>query len=189
MLQLVSSMLWFPQGSHLSPLLFNIFMNDMNELVTVSSLCLYVKDTTQYAVDSSPFVLQYTLNYIVSSGQWAWVKIWKKRLPQLYYIKTKFLMIWVLLHYWGHHGNAMTALRFLFIFVFLCTWSFFKGSLKGVCPCHNCLSYGKVWTNLWDGFGNILKWSFKSHKNIKIEYANNWVKKWVTYYNITATFC
>ena len=113
----------------------------------------------------------------------------EKRLPQLYYIKTKFLMIWVLLHYWGHHGNAMTALRFLFIFVFLCTWSFFKGSLKGVCPCHNCLNYGKVWTNLWDGFGNILKWSFKSHKNIKIEYANNWVKKWVTYYNITATFC
>ena len=70
MLQLVSSMLWFPQGSHLSPLLFNIFMNDMNESVTFSSLCLYVKDTTQYAVDSSPFVLQYTLNYIVSSGQW-----------------------------------------------------------------------------------------------------------------------
>ena len=66
MLQLVSSMLWCPQDSLLS----HIFMNDMNESVTVSSLWLYVKDTTQYAVDSSPFVLQYTLNYIVSSGQW-----------------------------------------------------------------------------------------------------------------------
>ena len=70
MLQLVSSMLWCPQDSLLSPLLFNIFMNDMNESVAVSSLWLYVKDTTQYTVDSSPFVLQYTLNYIVSSGQW-----------------------------------------------------------------------------------------------------------------------
>ena len=34
-------------------------------------------------------------------------------------------MIWVLLHYWGHHGNAMTALRFLFIFVFLLYLEFF----------------------------------------------------------------
>jgi len=51
-----------PQGSLLSPLLFNIFMNDMNETVTVSSLRLYADDTTQYAVDNSPFLLQYTLN-------------------------------------------------------------------------------------------------------------------------------
>ena len=114
----------------------------------------------------------------------------EKRLPQLYYIKTKFLMIWVLLHYWGHHGNAMTALRFLFIFVFLFTWSFFKGSLKGVCPCHNCLNYGKVWTNLWDGFGNILKWSFKSHKNIKIAcYPHNWLifKKMISFGNAASS--
>ena len=31
--------------------------------------------------------------------------------------------------------------------MFLCARSFFKKSLKGVCTCHNCLSYGKVSTN------------------------------------------
>ena len=41
----------------------------------------------------------------------------------------------------SHHGNVTTPLRFLFIFVFLCTGSFFKKSLKGVCTCHNCLNY------------------------------------------------
>ena len=51
-----------PQGSLLTPLLFNNFMNDMNETVTVSSLRLYADDTTQYDVDNSPFLLQYTLN-------------------------------------------------------------------------------------------------------------------------------
>lgn len=37
-------------------------MNDMNETFTVSSLRLYAGDTTQYEVDNSPFLLQYTLN-------------------------------------------------------------------------------------------------------------------------------
>ena len=55
-----------PQGS-LSPLLFNIFMNDMNETVTVSSPSLYADDNTQYAVANSPFLLQYTLNRDVES--------------------------------------------------------------------------------------------------------------------------
>ena len=53
-------------------------------------------------------------------------------------------MIWVLLQR-SRYGNAMTPFRFLFIFVFLCTISFFlKKSVKGVCTCHNCLNYGKV---------------------------------------------
>ena len=44
----------------------------------------------------------------------------------------------------SRHGNVMTPLRFSFIFVFLCTRSFLKKSLKGVCTRHNYLHYGKV---------------------------------------------
>ena len=37
-------------------------MTNMNETVPVSSLRRYADDTTQYAADNSPIVLQYTLN-------------------------------------------------------------------------------------------------------------------------------
>ena len=58
----------------------------------------------------------------------------------------------------------MTPLPFLFIFVFLCTRSFFEKSfkVKEVCTCYNCLNYGKVWTNFIRAFWNILKQSFKN---------------------------
>ena len=68
----------------------------------------------------------------------------------------------------SRHGNVMTLFHFLFIFVFLCTRSFFKKLLKEVCTYHYCLNYGKVWKILWERFGNILKQSFKNHKNSEI---------------------
>ena len=51
-----------PQGSLLSPLLFNIFINDVNLAVNSSSLRLYADDTTQYSADICPTVLEYTIN-------------------------------------------------------------------------------------------------------------------------------
>ena len=60
----------------------------------------------------------------------------------------------------SRHGNVATPLRFLFIFVFLCTKSFFKKSLKGVCTCHNFLNYGKVWTNSMRAFSRYFETKF-----------------------------
>ena len=40
-----------PQGSLLGPLLFNIYMNDTNSMVTRASLRLYADDTTTYESD------------------------------------------------------------------------------------------------------------------------------------------
>ena len=60
----------------------------------------------------------------------------------------------------SRHGNVMTPLRFLFIFVFLCTRSFLKKSLKGICTCHNCLHYGKVSTNSMKAFSKYFDTQF-----------------------------
>ena len=48
-----------PQGSLLGPLLFNIFINDLNYAVPGVSLRLYTDDTTLYASDVSPIALQF----------------------------------------------------------------------------------------------------------------------------------
>ena len=51
-----------PQGSLLGPLLFNMYVNDLNYFVSNTSLRLYADDTTEYASDVSPTVLQFVIN-------------------------------------------------------------------------------------------------------------------------------
>ena len=51
-----------PQGSLLGPLLFNLYVNDMNYFITSSSLRIYADDTTEYASDPSLIALQYIVN-------------------------------------------------------------------------------------------------------------------------------
>ena len=51
-----------PQGSLLGLLLFNVYMNDLNYCVKGTSLRLYADDTTAYASDASPLVLEYLIN-------------------------------------------------------------------------------------------------------------------------------
>ena len=48
--------------SLLGPLLFNIYMNDLNYFIEGTSLRLYADDTTVYASDTSPVVLEYIIN-------------------------------------------------------------------------------------------------------------------------------
>ena len=50
-----------PQGSLLGPLLFNIYMNDLNYFIEGTSLRLYADDITAYASDTSPVVLEYII--------------------------------------------------------------------------------------------------------------------------------
>ena len=51
-----------PRGSLLGPLLFNIYMNDINSLVTSASLRLYADDTTTYESDQCSASLELSIN-------------------------------------------------------------------------------------------------------------------------------
>ena len=50
------------RGSLFGPLLFNIFINDLNYAVPDVSLRLYADDTTLYASHVSPIALQFVVN-------------------------------------------------------------------------------------------------------------------------------
>ena len=51
-----------PQGSLLGPLLFNMYVNDLNYFNSNTPLRQYADDTTEYASDVSPVVLQFVIN-------------------------------------------------------------------------------------------------------------------------------
>ena len=51
-----------PQGSLLGPLLFNIFINDINFSIQLTSLRLYADDTTAYASNTDISALELSLN-------------------------------------------------------------------------------------------------------------------------------
>lgn len=55
-------MVGVPQESLLGPLLFNIYINDLNYAIPDVSLRLYADDTTMYASDVSPMVLEFIMN-------------------------------------------------------------------------------------------------------------------------------
>ena len=78
-------------------------------------------------------------------------------------------MIWVLLQsesLW-QRNDAITF--FLFIFVFLCTKSFFlRNRLREFVPAIIASIMAKFEQILWERFRNILKRSFEHHKNSEI---------------------
>ena len=57
--------------SLLGPLLFNIFINDLNETILTSFLRLYADDATNYTSNDYPARLEFTINNDVSAlNQW-----------------------------------------------------------------------------------------------------------------------
>ena len=77
-------------------------------------------------------------------------------------------MIWVLSQSESPWQRNDAITFFLFIFVFLCTRSFFEKSLKEYVPAIIASVMAKFEQILRERFRNILKQSFKHHKNSEI---------------------
>ena len=96
--------------------------------------------------------------------------------PQLYYIKMKICydpclidMAVVITTEWRHYV-------FLPAFVFLGTWIFFRNRFRELVPPLVASFMGKIEKILWQRFGNILKRSFKCHRNSEYScYRHNWL--------------
>ena len=63
-----------PQGSLLGPLLFNMYVNDVNYFIANTSLRLYADDTTENAFDVSPMILQFVITSDLSV-LWRWFRM------------------------------------------------------------------------------------------------------------------
>ena len=69
-------------------------------------------------------------------------------------------MIWVSLQSELPWQSNEAITFFIHLCVSLYQDVFFNISLKGVCICHNCLNYGKVWTNSMRAFWKYFETKF-----------------------------
>ena len=99
----------------------------------------------------------------------ATVKIWKKKLPQPYYIKIKFLMIWVLLQSESPWQLNDAIMFFIYLLCFSVPGVFFiRNRLREYVPAIIASIMAKFEQIPWERFWNILKRSYKNHKNSEI---------------------
>ena len=91
-----------------------------------------------------------------------------RRLPQLCYIKIKFLIIWVLLQSESPWQRNDAITFFIYLCVSLYQEFFLRNRLKEYVPAIIASIMAKFEEILWERFRNILKCSFKNHKNSEI---------------------
>ena len=78
-----------PHGSVLGPLIFDIFINDINLFVKSASLCIYADDTTEYAQNENPALLQLAVNEDTANlSRW-----FQENFMRMNYTKTKAMIM------------------------------------------------------------------------------------------------